>query len=109
MKYATFKERFDEKWMQIPFCDCWLWIGANNGMYGKFNFAGICVSAHRVSWELHRGEIPEEMDVLHTCDTPLCVNPDHLWLGTKKDNQQDSIRKGRKRNQYQLKAQARSR
>lgn len=51
--------------------------------------------AHRVSWELHNGSIPDNMFVLHKCDIGQCVNPDHLFLGTHKDNCQDGLKKGR--------------
>ena len=52
-------------------------------------------TAARVSWKLYRGKIPFGLDVLHRCDMPMCVNPDHLFVGTAKDNIEDMIRKGR--------------
>jgi hypothetical protein len=53
--------------------------------------------AHRVAWEIYCGEIPNNLHVLHTCDNPLCVKPDHLWLGTQADNMRDKALKGRQR------------
>jgi Autographiviridae endonuclease len=93
-----FIQRFNERWTPEPWSGCWLWtagVGTNN--YGKFWFNRRRNVAHRVSWQLHRGPIPTGMWVLHKCDTPLCVNPDHLWLGTNGDNQRDSVEKGRQR------------
>ena len=67
--------------------DCWLWTaGKNNGGYGTFAFNGQGVVSHRVSWLLSQHEIPEGMVVAHKCNTPLCVNPDHLYLCTQKEN-----------------------
>lgn len=75
---------------------CWLWVGAksSNG-YGEFWLAGRPQGAHRVAWQDTHGEIPGGLRVLHKCDTPLCVNPEHLFLGTAKDNMQDMLLKGR--------------
>lgn len=76
--------------------DCWQWQGniGTNG-YGRGSCGGKTFAAHRVSYELHRGSIPDGMMVLHKCDNPTCINPDHLFLGTDADNMQDKIEKGR--------------
>ena len=88
--------RFDAKWTPEPFSGCHLWFGGNNPAgYGRFAIKKIMHHAHRVSWMLHRGEIPQGMCVCHSCDTPSCVNPDHLFLGTYKDNERDKRNKGR--------------
>jgi len=91
---VTREERF---WDKVQKTDtCWLWIGSTNqDGYGRFNIGGKLGGAHRYSFELHTGEIPEGMHVLHTCDTPACVRPDHLFLGTHSDNMQDMYRKRR--------------
>jgi len=83
---------------------CWLWMGRRNHKgYGVFHFLnGTTVLAHRLSWFmkygaelLRRGNNAEGMCMLHICDNPPCVNPDHLFLGTKADNNEDMVRKGR--------------
>jgi HNH endonuclease/helix-turn-helix resolvase-like protein len=75
---------------------CWLWLGsrAPEG-YGHLNTVGKMKLAHRVSWELCNGPIPDGICVLHKCDNPPCVRPDHLFLGTKLDNPTDRLIKGR--------------
>ena len=76
---------------------CWLWIGTKNGYgYGIILMPGEkSTRAHRYSYELHKGEIPEGMVVMHSCDTPACVNPTHLSLGTRTDNNRDAVKKSR--------------
>lgn len=76
--------------------NCWIWNGTKHEFgYGKIGVDGKMLKAHRVSWFLFKGQIPASLCVLHKCDNPACVNPDHLFLGTLKDNTRDMIRKGR--------------
>ena len=70
----------------------------DNKGYGRFHFRNKDWVAHRVSYVLHKGEIPDGLCVCHTCDNPSCVCPDHLFLGTIKQNNQDCARKGRRNN-----------
>lgn len=88
--------RFSEKTRRQG--DCLMWTGAINkgaGGYGWFRLKGRETLAHRASWELHKGEIPKGEQVLHKCDVRLCVNPDHLFLGSNGDNVNDKVMKGR--------------
>jgi hypothetical protein len=76
--------------------DCWHWTGARNTFgYGRMTHKGRLEVAHRLSWESFRGPIPAGLSVLHRCDNPSCINPDHLWLGTYSDNLRDAWAKGR--------------
>lgn len=75
---------------------CWLWARAADARgYGSLLFNGRVTGTHRVSYILHKGEIPPGMLVCHKCDNPPCCNPDHLFLGTYRDNSVDMHRKGR--------------
>ena len=75
---------------------CWMWTAAKAGRgYGVLRFRGRQWYAHRVSWVVYRGEIPQNICVLHRCDTPGCINPEHLFLGSYQDNSRDASCKGR--------------
>jgi hypothetical protein len=81
-----------------PNTGCWLWTGSVNSWgYGRLGENRSERQAHRLSFSAFRGEIPIGLNVLHRCDVPSCVNPDHLFLGTLSDNVQDCLLKGRHR------------
>lgn len=75
---------------------CWLWTRSQNGKgYGQFFDGKQRIYAHRFSWEIHFGKIPEGKLVCHRCDVRHCVRPDHFFLGTYLDNSRDAVQKGR--------------
>jgi hypothetical protein len=91
------KSNFLKKFIQTSSNDCWGWTGAKfkkNG-YGAFGINYKMKLAHRVSYEIFIEQIPTDLCVLHKCDNPLCVNPNHLFLGTHRDNMQDMVKKSR--------------
>ena len=92
----SLKERLEFHSMPIAECGCWIWLAATK-RYGEIKIDGRMVKAHRASWSVFKGEIPDGMNVLHQCDMPACINPDHLFLGSQLDNVRDMHAKGRAR------------
>ena len=95
-----FFDKVDKDSMKISYVNtkCWTWNAPlDKDGYGRIRPGGIRKfwRAHRASWFLHNGPIPEGLHVLHKCDNPPCVNPNHLFLGTISDNAIDMIKKGR--------------
>ena len=96
----TILERFSEKWILHPYTGCWIWTGCSSRSYGQISHQGRLKKAHRVSYELYVGPVPEGEGyhgtcVCHVCDNTLCVNPAHLFLGTHSDNVRDMVEKDR--------------
>lgn len=90
--------RFMEQVSPEPNTGCWLWMGSLTGyvhpIYGALCVDGTTFAAHRLSHRIFKGH-PGVLDVCHECDNPWCVNPQHLWLGTRQQNMADRQRKGR--------------
>lgn len=102
----SLRERIERNSTPVTESGCWVWMGAVKGksklnQYGNMIIGSRIdgsrrnVAAHRASYMAYKGEIPEGMFVCHCCDTPCCVNPNHLFLGTRQDNVDDREKKGR--------------
>jgi hypothetical protein len=95
----TLVQRFESHFITEPNSGCWIWIGATTQSsafrYGAFILPGETKYAHRAAWLLYRGSIPKGLCCLHKCDFPTCVNPEHLFLGTQKENSEDMVAKNR--------------
>lgn len=90
--------RLENTSMPVTESGCWLWLGQlDAGGYGCIRIGRKMIKAHRASFMVYRDMIPKGIKVLHHCDIPSCINPDHLFLGTQADNVRDMITKGRHR------------
>lgn len=89
-------ERLAGKYKVNDKTGCWEWVAAiGRDGYGAINFEGRVWKAHRLSYEVFRGPIPKDLHMCHKCDNKKCINPDHLFPGTRFDNMQDCVKKGR--------------
>lgn len=101
---TTLADRLMKKTVINEQTQCWEWQGSTSSFgHGEIYIGGTGPNArkrtmtHRASWEIHNGPIPDDLCVLHACDNPACINPKHLFLGTKSDNSRDMVEKNRQR------------
>lgn len=90
------QEFFLENSIPVPESGCWLWTrGTSSNGYGYWKVNGKSMVVHRLAYAAFRGPIPDEIQTCHKCDVRSCINPDHIFLGTQKDNIQDCVAKNR--------------
>lgn len=98
LEAARLRKRLHEMSVPVPESGCWLWTACEtDGGYGLITYRNRSIGAHRAAWIAFRSPIPKGAMVCHKCDTPQCMNPDHLFLGSPSDNARDMVRKGRNR------------
>jgi hypothetical protein len=94
-KGISLQERFEARVVRTE-AACWKWVGSvNQSGRGQLKINGAFLTASHVSYNLYNGSVPTGLYVLHKCDNPNCVNPEHLFLGSQSDNMQDMVSKGR--------------
>lgn len=105
-KLCSDETRFSRFFIKKSIKECWEWTGstrtnASGNKYGRFSIGSRIdgskksIGAHRFSYILYRGGIPDGLEVCYTCDNPICMNPHHLFLGTRRENALDALQKGR--------------